>query len=590
MSNPTWVTAQNVKFNGTLSDAVVFNNASGVRTLALWADLPGVDQQKLIDLVAQYGNTLPLAGPVGAKQDLVLVPGTVGSTATGLSAVSSAIAGKAIVDLGASKAGSDPSGLSSSLGTAGYGLANYQPGVVGSTNLGLAAPVAGSQIVNFGGTIVGANASGLANTGTLYTMTVTVDGVAKPISIVGSAAQTFTSVVSEINADLGASATAAIVAGNLKITSATTGSSSTVLIANGTLLNALTGYVSISPAINGSGATSYAASVTIDGVAYPFTVDPTVTTTFTQLLSAINSAITTHGTATLTGGDLRITSATFGTASKVRISAGTLFPATVGFVNIIPAADGGGSARNYSAQVLVDGTKLKSVRFLGTQGTTLTNVISEINADLGADATAAITGGDIVITSATTGKASSVVVYDAGLFSALTGFTSVVSVAGDAPTTYTAQVLLTNNGVVTTKSISIDGNTAQTITALVSALTTQLGSDVTVTLTSSVITLTNAKGITDGATTSTIRIVRGTLFPAVTPIRSVSLARPLVATFLDVLNNTKTSNGSSFYSTLPIQVVGAKPAVPPYVKHTLDYIYFNGTAFAYLDNDAVVNA
>ena len=590
MSNPAFVSPQNVKFNGTLSDAVVFNNAAGIRTLALWADLPGVDQQHLIDLAAQYGNTIPLASPVGANQDLVLRSGVVGSTSTGLNAVAVLTAGKATVDLGTSKAGTDLSGLSSSRGTAGYGLVNFQPEVTGSTNLGLSSPYAGLQFINFGTRVVSTNPTGLLNTSAVYTMNVTVDGIVKPISLVGSAAQTFTALISEINTDLGASAVASIVGGNIKIASTTTGSSSTISISDGTLLAALTGFISIFPAVNGSGATSYTASVNINGVVYPLTVDPTVTNTFTQLLAVINAAITVNGTAALTGGDLRITSATLGTSSKVRINAGTLFSSIVHYMDIIPSADGGGLSRTYSAQVLVDGLKLKSVRFLGTAGTTLTDVITEINADLGADATAAITGGDIVITSSTTGKDSSVVIYDAGLFSALKGFVSIASSIGDAPTLYTAQILLTNNGVVTTKSISLAGNTVQNITTLVSALTTQLGSDVTVTLTSSNITFTNTKGITDGATISTIQIVPGTLFLYIAPVLSISPARPLVSSFLDVLKNTKTPNGASFFSTLPIRTVGVKPVVPPYVKHTLAFIYFNGTAFAYLDNDVLVNA
>ena len=464
MSNPAFVSPQNVKFNGTLSDAVVFNNAAGIRTLALWADLPGVDQQHLIDLAAQYGNTIPLASPVGANQDLVLRSGVVGSTSTGLNAVAVLTAGKATVDLGTSKAGTDLSGLSSSRGTAGYGLVNFQPEVTGSTNLGLSSPYAGLQFINFGTRVVSTNPTGLLNTSAVYTMNVTVDGIVKPISLVGSAAQTFTALISEINTDLGASAVASIVGGNIKIASTTTGSSSTISISDGTLLAALTGFISIFPAVNGSGATSYTASVSINGVIYPLTVDPTVTNTFTQLLAVINAAITVNGTAALTGGDLRITSATLGTSSKVRINAGTLFSSIVHYMDIIPSADGGGLSRTYSAQVLVDGLKLKSVRFLGTAGTTLTDVITEINADLGADATAAITGGDIVITSSTTGKDSSVVIYDAGLFSALKGFVSIASITGDAPTLYTAQILLNNNGVVTTKSISLAGNTVQNIT------------------------------------------------------------------------------------------------------------------------------
>lgn len=93
--------------------------------------------------------------------------------------------------------------------------------------------LAGSQAWGFGATKTGASASGLANDTTTYGAIVVVDGVAKEISIVGSAAQTLANVISGINTDLGSDAEAELVDDSIKITSATTGASSSIAITDG---------------------------------------------------------------------------------------------------------------------------------------------------------------------------------------------------------------------------------------------------------------------------------------------------------------------------------------------------------------------
>ena len=588
MTTPTWVTNENIKFDGELTAAAVFDVSDDVRTLVVWDDLPVQDQTALIALVDRFGGEIPLADPYPAVQRVGLLPGTVDATATGLDATATTTAGKATIDLGASKVGGDPSGLSSSLGTSGYAVANLQPGVVGATNLGLTAPIQGKQTLNFGGLALGASATGLANDATAYTMTVTVDGVAIPVSVVGSAAQTFTTLVAEINTDLGASATAAIVAGNIVITSASYGTLSTVTTVDGTLLATTTGFVSISAQVNGSGATSYTATVTIDGVAYPLTVNPLTVTTFTQLLAYINGVITTNGTASISGGDVRITSASFGITSKVRITPGTLFPALVGYTNVLPPADGGGVNRAYSATVTIDGTIIKTVSFQGKDATTLTAVLSQINTDLGASATAAIAGGDIVITSASTGKNSSVAISDSGfLFASLTGYAGISYTRGNAPTTYTATVTVVRDGVSTVSNISVAGNVSQTVTTLMDAIAADLNAGHIVSFNNGVIVFEALYDEDD--TVVTIDVNPGTLFPALVPFGGIEQASTQVSSFLQVLANTKTGNGSSFLSTLPIRRVGLKPSVPPYVKHTLDFVYFDGTDYVYLDDDTPIN-
>ena len=110
----------------------------------------------------------------------------------------------------------------------------------------------GSQSRGFSVTKTSASATGLVG-GTTYTATITVDGVAKPISILGSTAATIATLLTELNTDLGASATATFVAaggtlpngtvstnGALVVTSATKGATSSVSITDGTLYAAIT--------------------------------------------------------------------------------------------------------------------------------------------------------------------------------------------------------------------------------------------------------------------------------------------------------------------------------------------------------------
>lgn len=125
---------------------------------------------------------------------------------------------------------------------------------------------AGYQEVTFSTTITGTDPTGLANDTTDYTATITVDGVAKAISILGNAAQTFTDLINELNTDLGASATAAIVSGKIRVTSATSNDNSSVsIVDSGTnhLFASLTGFTAISPAVAGVGVVATANDILI---------------------------------------------------------------------------------------------------------------------------------------------------------------------------------------------------------------------------------------------------------------------------------------------------------------------------------------
>ncbi|MGI0075783.1 MAG: hypothetical protein ACREAU_00060 [Nitrosopumilaceae archaeon] len=122
-------------------------------------------------------------------------------------------------------------------------------GLVEATALPVPA-TAGWHRVNFEGSVVGANPTGLDPT-RIYTSNIVVDGTPIPISILGSAALTFTTLIAEINADLGAAATAAIVNGNIEITSSVVGAASSVVVNELDLFKRLTGWVNMGAFFHG---------------------------------------------------------------------------------------------------------------------------------------------------------------------------------------------------------------------------------------------------------------------------------------------------------------------------------------------------
>jgi len=140
-----------------------------------------------------------------------------------------------------------------------------------------AASTNGFQVVDFGNSITAAgNATGLLDDTTVYTATITVDGTAYPITVTGSAAQTFTDLLTQIDTDLMTAATASLdpsgspLLADIKITSATTGAASKISITDGTLFATLNGYVGLDAAVDGV-TQDGPLSVYADGYALPAT-------------------------------------------------------------------------------------------------------------------------------------------------------------------------------------------------------------------------------------------------------------------------------------------------------------------------------
>lgn len=77
------------------------------------------------------------------------------------------------------------------------------------------------HVVDFGGSVTSGGSTGLTNDATTYTIDVNVDNTIYNVSVVGSSAQTFGDLVTELNADI-TGATVTIDSGNIKLTNNST--------------------------------------------------------------------------------------------------------------------------------------------------------------------------------------------------------------------------------------------------------------------------------------------------------------------------------------------------------------------------------
>jgi hypothetical protein len=559
MANPAWITQENVKFNSVLDNAAVLDTTDDVRSLILWDDLSLDDQKILTDFIDNNGAALPLAGPTSGSQIIDFLATKAGADATGLSNVAAATAGVATINIGGDKIAADASGLSSAQGTKGQQVANFDTTIaagtvtnlvptagyqsatftvpkVGGDASGLAVDAGGYQVVNVGGAITGASATGLTddvpaaagyqvvnvggaktgasatgltNDATVYTATITVDGVAKPIAVTGSTAQDYTTLLAEINTDLGASAVASIVGGNIQITSATTGVASSVSAVDVDLFATLTDFVAIVAAVAGTDAviTTYTASIDIDGGAHTRAISITggAAQTYTELAAELDSDSGGWYTAAVVGGNLRITSLQPGLTSDIVITDTDLFSSLTDYVAILAGV--AGTHPVYTATITVDGVA-KPISIDGNNAQTFTTLVDELNTDLGVSATAAVINGGITVTSATVGNASSVAIVDVDLFAGLTNFSAITAAVAGLHTTAALTATIVVDGV--TKNISILPSAIPTFGDVINEINTDLGASATASISGGDIKVQSATfGIT-----STVAITAGTLFPA----------------------------------------------------------------------------
>lgn len=399
----------NVKFNSVLDDVVVLRTDGATKqTVVLWNTLSAADQALLTSIINDLGGDAPLAAPVAGYAKLQYAGNLTGTDATGLDSLAAASSGKATVNFSSAKTGSSASGLTvSGSATAGY------------------------QTVTINPAFISANTTGLADDSDEYTATITVDGVAKSISVVGSAAQTITDLLAEINADLGASAVASLNAGSIRVTSATTGASSSVAIVDGDLF-ATAAIGVIGTAVAGVAATGsskkYTAVVEIDGVSKSVSFTGGAGVTLADVATEIDNDLGAAASVAVSGGALVITATSTGPSSRVRVfDTGWLFSNLTDFAGV--TYSDGANPVVYTATFEVDGVQVP-VSVQGSDAQTFADLVTEVNTDLGVAATAAIVGSAIVVTSATTGATSKVVLVKDGLFSKTAGFASRKSVNG----------------------------------------------------------------------------------------------------------------------------------------------------------------
>lgn len=582
MPLPSFVTQENVKFNGVLDNAVILSQVGPTKELILWDSLSVADQSNLTKFINDRGGMSPLAGPTSGSQLINFGGSIVGGNSTGLSSVSTSTAGTALINLGGAKTNGSISGLSQSVGSSAKQSIVFSNPLTNGKSTGLVV-TSGYQYVNLSTITSASDATGIPNTATVRTANIKVDGIAYPVAVAGNTVQTYTTLIGVLNGILNTFALVSLDIPNSRIvvTSLSTGSTSTIAITAGTLFPLITNFNNISLAVIGSGSVAtLTANINIDGVDFPISILSSSIPTIGDLVAAIQVILGSAGTIGLSGSNIIVSSPTFGVTSKVTIT-GSLFSMLKDFLEIAIANNGGGISVPYSANVLIDGTINKTIFFRGIQGDTIGHVISEINIDLGGSATATLAGGNILITSSTTGKQSSLKIQDTGfLFSKLTSFAGISYVQGNAPTSYTASFLIDGSLV----SIVILGNLAQTFTTLVSALNSALTGVAVVSIISGDLLITSS---TTGVS-SKVEVTSNGLFKSLIGYKGSYVSISGCNDILSAMKVTRSVNGSLMSSLFKIVEIGTKPTVPHYVKHALSYTYWDGLVWKYLDDDTTV--
>ena len=189
------------------------------------------------------------------------------------------------------------------------------------------------------------------------------------------------------------------------------------------------------------------ASVDIDGTVFNVSTSGVIdgTETYNDVVALIQGAIGVAGTANITDGNIRVTSATTGINSTVSITDGDLdgkqiidFGGTV--VGTNTAYSGAYLGQVVTATIVIDGTSYPVTSGVAITGTeTYNDMLNIVQTAIGAAGTINIINGDIVITSATTGTTSTVLITDGGplseFFGGMDGFVAFKTpVAGSTGT------------------------------------------------------------------------------------------------------------------------------------------------------------
>jgi hypothetical protein len=396
-----------------------------------------------------------------------------------------------------------------------------------------------------------------------FTFTVNVNGagdVTYTITTVGS--DTMASVAALMNTAITALASVAVVGNAFVITSNTTGVGSTVIVtipaASGTdLVGAInTSLTSTNGNVSITGTASvvhtYTATILVDGThSMPISVVGTVAgtgDTFAHILTKLNTDLTPFATASIVGNDIVITSVLVGSVSAIAVTSGTLFTSPLAnFSSILAAVIGitgvtvativntgidytagdslaataatiGGTGSGFTVLVASENGSGFSVQLLTTTqapfqvtvvetgiiDTTLTAVVNAITSALGSVGSAAITGGNIVISTAATGPTARIAVADTGaLFSSLTqpaGVALVGSLVGGSSYvdgTYINVPLTSGSGTGATANITVFSGIVSSVTIVLGGVGYLVGDILSATAATSVFSTTgHGSGLT----------------------------------------------------------------------------------------------
>ncbi|KKL24857.1 hypothetical protein LCGC14_2411130, partial [marine sediment metagenome] len=210
--------------------------------------------------------------------------------------------------------------------------------------------------------------------------------------------------------------------------------------------------------------------------------------TFTGLISQMNLQLF-GSTASIAGGDLRITSNETGVSSIITITDADLFSSMrVGGVGSPPGAGQiqaavDGTSVSYQTTIAVDGGGEQDIVITGDDAQTFTELLNVLNNNI-SSAAVSLLSGVLRITSNSTGANSTIDLLEVGsppgLFFNLSNviFPFPAPVDGIDATTYTTEIDFENGP----KLITVIGNQAQTWTQLLSVINAQLPSGVISTL------------------------------------------------------------------------------------------------------------
>lgn len=210
--------------------------------------------------------------------------------------------------------------------------------------------------------------------------------------------------------------------------------------------------VSFATPVNGATATGltndatvYSFDIAVDGgLPSTINVQGQNAQTYGALLIQLNAALSGASVSLNAAGNMVFVSDSTDITSAIAVTDTSLFAAltpvavigtaTAGLTNPTGLAN---DATVYTATIVVDGVP-NNISVVGNSAQTFAALISEVDIDLGGGANLTLTtGGDLVVTSVTTGASSTVLISVDGIFNALNGYvgldTPVDGIPGDSP-------------------------------------------------------------------------------------------------------------------------------------------------------------